>query len=352
MKMTVSGKTAICTVVELLIAPSVFGAESSDSGAAAAPDLTYVLRAGAYYTDNLFLLPEGQETSAGAGVFGVTANGQRDSGRLTYQTNANLSYYAYFRDYDSQIFGDAAFDGAVAIVPDRIFWNGRVNYNQVRENAASPMAPGNMSDQLIWSTGPEVHLRMGSFMEAQLSGHYQRAGYSGAQSVNDSETAGGRALLARRSNPRTLLAVGAAYDDVSYADDALSVFDFKRKEYFAHYATEGVRTRLTAEAGYATINGDAFEDKGLMFRGSLNRRLTPTLEGSLNYAHEYPTSASAGFMTNPLVPGVGGPDQTILTTAPRGNRPSCRVRALSRAKPSELLDSRSIALSMTNSPWS
>jgi hypothetical protein len=296
-------------------ADASFLARAADS---AIPDISYALRAGASYNDNVLLAPSGFENSSGAGVLGLTVSGQRATGRLTYRTSVDLSYDEYFGRYDSQLFGGGRVNGAYAFVPDTFFWNGSVNYDQVRREITAPLASGNMGGQTAWSTGPEVHLRMGSAMEAQLSGHYQSASYPGALSQSGNSTIGAKALLVRHANPRTQLALGGSYDDIGYDQrNVADVLDFKRHEVFLSYGNRGVRSQVSAELGYAGISGVTIDNKGVMFRGMLFRRLTPLLDASVSYNHEYPTSAPATFLQDPTIPGSAMTDQTLLSATPR-----------------------------------
>jgi hypothetical protein len=276
-----------------------------------------VARAGFSYTDNLFRSPPGTENSTGAAAVGIEARGTRDTGRLTYDTAVNLAYYDYFGEFGNEIFGDARIEGAYAIVPDTFFWNGDFTYGQGRADFSRPMVPGNLEDQISWSTGPEVRLRMGRVMEAQLEAHYQQQRFSGT-SQSDSDTIGGRALLVRRANPRSSLGLGGSYDQVSYVDGAVaSLFDFDRQEVFGRVEHSTARNRMSFEAGYSTVSGQVVDDSGPLFRGSFSRRLTPTFSSDLSYVHEYPTSSAPTYGQDVTSPGSGGVDNTLLTAAPR-----------------------------------
>jgi hypothetical protein len=308
-------RTLFCGLAALMVAPCALaaGAEADEfvsSRNQAIPAIDYVARAGLSYTDNVFRSPPGTEVSSGAFAVGVMANGERDTGRLTYQTAVDLSYNAYFDDIDGEVFGGASVSGAYAFVPDTFFWNADFIYNQVRQDLAGPLAPGNMGSQVTWSTGPELRLNLGSSTEAHLIGHYQGGSFPG--SLTDNNTIGGRALLVRRSSPRAQLALGASYDKVSYRDDLTAeLFDFDRQEAFARIDSSGPRDNLGVEAGYASVSGGNVDDSGPVFRGAYSRRLTPTLSGYLSYVHEYPTSSAPLFLEDASVPGSGITDESI-----------------------------------------
>ncbi|MDR2214657.1 MAG: hypothetical protein LBE59_02315 [Nevskiaceae bacterium] len=309
------GNLAAC-IAALVAAPGAWAADAQPTGNNT--EFGYVLRAGASYSDNLFLAPSPDDVAVGAAVAGITATGARDTGRFTYQTAVDLTYYNYFKDYDDQVFGGAALQAAYAFVPETFFWNADFNYDQVRTDLTRPMVADNLSSQTAWSTGPELHLRFGAAMEAQISGHYQAISYPGVLGDGDNSTLGGRALLLRRVNPGTQWGVGASYDDVSYDEQVVAdVLDYKRDEFFVRYQSEGARSRFEAELGYSSISGDNVDDSGAMFRGAFTRRLTPTLEGSLSYSREYPTSFVGGLTANTTIPGEGFTDQTLFSALPR-----------------------------------
>jgi hypothetical protein len=303
-------------ILGMLASLASVAAGAGEAPAQDAQGIDYILRAGLSYSDNLFRAPSGSEQAVGAVAVGAEMRGKRDTGRLNYDVAVDLSRYQYFENYDGQTFGRALLDGSYAFVPDTLFWNARFDFDQFRDDLTRPLAPGNIDNQIAFSTGPEARLRLGSVMEAQGEAHYQFVRFS--QSNLDSSTVGGRALLGRRANPRSFLAVGASADKVSYDDDVLAqAFDYDRSEAFARFEHTGQRTGVSAEAGYAKVSGATVDDSGPLFRGNIWRRLTPTLRGEVSYVREYPTSSATSFMTDPTVPGGGTVDNTILTAAPR-----------------------------------
>ncbi|MEY2852889.1 MAG: hypothetical protein RL030_21, partial [Pseudomonadota bacterium] len=257
-----------------LLASAMAGA--GQAPADSTPGIDYILRAGFTFSDNLYRAPSGSEQSVGAATVGAEMRGVKDTGRLNYDVAVDLSRYQYFdSDVSGQTFGRALLDGRYAFVPDTIFWNAQLGFDQYRDDLSRPLVPGNIDNQVNFSTGPEARLRLGTVMEAQGEAHYQFVRYS--ETDFDNNTVGGRVLFGRRANPRSFLAVGASLDSISYDDDFYAQqFDFDRSELFGRFESTGQRTGISVEAGYAKAEGPVVDDSGPVFRGSLWRRLTPT----------------------------------------------------------------------------
>lgn len=286
------------------------------SAAAPAAEIDYVLRAGVTHSDNIERLPAGEERGTRAATAGLALSGGKETGRLRYSALADLSYHDYLNlDLDSELLGRAAVGGAYHFLPERISWNADLTYDQVREDILRPIAAGNRESEVRFSTGPTLRTQLGGAMEGQLDARYTRLDYS--DRPFDNETLGARALLGRRASPRSLLALGYSFDDVSYVSSAAPPgLDFERQEVFARLELAGVRTRLDVEAGYAEVSGVLVDDGGAVLRLQLDRRMTPMLSGFLGYVREYPTSEQTMAVPEPL-PGTGGGDASLLTSAPR-----------------------------------
>jgi hypothetical protein len=293
----------------LLLAGPVLSAEVTE--------LEYALRAGATFSDNIELLPSGQERNSTAAAVGLVLSGTRPEGRLRYDVAADVAYYKYLTpDLDSQLLGRAALTGAYDFVPDTFTWNAGLLFDQIRQDFTRPFAPGNQEEVVTFTTGPTLRARFGSVAEGQLDARYTRTAY-GDQPF-DNETVGGRALVLRRANPRSALGVGVSFDDVSYvSSSAGSGLDYQRKEAFGRMEIEGARSTINLEAGVADVSGSTVDDNGLMVRALLTRRVAPTVTAFLNGVREYPTSSTTALTTDPTVSGGGTYDTTLLTTAAR-----------------------------------
>lgn len=280
------------------------------AGVADCAERDYALRAGVDASDNIDRLPADTRNSV-AGVAGLQLNGHENAGRLKYDLATDVAYYNYLNrsDLDPELRGQAFMQGSYGFIPDQFGWNGSLGYSQLREDPLRPSAPGNRESLTSVATGPWLRLRLGETMEADVSGQYARQAYS--KQPSDNETWGGRALLARRPNPHSMLALGVAYDRVSYiSNPAGDAFDYRRREAFLRTELQGARTGLQLEAGYSDMTGRLVDSNGPVLRLNVNRRLTPSLTGFVNAAREYVTSEPTDQQFVP-----GGDAQ--LTAGPR-----------------------------------
>jgi hypothetical protein len=287
----------------------------SSSGPAVSADLEYALRGGVSYSDNVERLQAGAEDASSAAVANAIFNGQRSEGRLRYDVAADVSWYDYRRNgLESEILGGGFIRGEYDFLPDALSWNAELSYDQIREDALRAGAIGNREGLFRVSTGPSLTVRPSGQTEARFDALFSRIAYG--KRPYDTEALGGRVLIGSRASPRSLVAVGVSYDDVSYLSAASPVTPFRRREVFSRFETSGVRTEATLELGYADISGSDVGDSGVLMRAELSRKLSPSLTGYLELKREFPTS-------DPLVsPRSGGaveevPDNALLTAGAR-----------------------------------
>jgi hypothetical protein len=271
------------------------------SGAAHAAEATWALRGGVRYSDNVDRQPEGSETSATALITGLDLRGFRDTGRLRYQAATNLARAGM----------------QYHIAPETFVWNAGVTYEQLREDLAEAISPGNREGLLGLTTGPSLRLRLGGPAEAQMDASIARADYENRPF--DNQTLQGRVLLGRRANPRSRVALGASWADVNYLSSlpALAALDFRRREAFLRLELEGVRTQVQIEGGYGEAKGRLVDDSGPMLRASLSRRLTPSINGFVNVFREYPTSDPAAAELDSLATQASSQSGADVTAGPR-----------------------------------
>lgn len=296
----------LCSVIALTL-----------SAAAAGAELDYGVLAGASYSDNV-LRRSIDEQSSGAAVVGFDLRGVRETGRLQYNLFADVEYRDYFESgVEGQEFGRFIGLSSYSFVPETFEWLLSASFDQVREDLLRPIAPENIENVTTISTGPRWTLSFDSGFEGSVEGHYTLASYS--ESDSDSATAGGVLSFGRRLSERSYIGIGTSYDDVSYdVRPGVVAPDYERREYFLRFDTEGARTTIEADLGYAEVSGVGVDEDGPMVRARLTRRLTPYFSGFLGYTREFPTSSDSSFMPEPSQ-GELVQDASILTAAPREN---------------------------------
>jgi hypothetical protein len=210
---------------------------------------------------------------------------------LKYDIATDVALYQYLNrsDLDPELQGQALMHGDYSFIPEQFGWNASLGYSQLRQDPLRSSTPGNRESLTSVATGPWLRLRLGDAMEADVSAQYAREAYG--KRPYDNETWGGRALLARRPNPRSMLALGFNYDRVFYISNAGGdALGFRRREAFVRTEFQGARTGLQFEAGYSDMTGRLVDSNGPVMRLKFNRRLTPSLTGFASAVREYITS--------------------------------------------------------------
>ena len=286
------------------------------AGSSMAAEVEYEVRGGLQYSNNV-LRTATDEIDTSAGVVGLRLQGGRKTGRLQFGVAGDVAYNDYFESgVDSEVVGNMFADASYQFVPDAFRWDFDGSFVQIRETLLRPTAPGNRDDVLTLSTGPTLQLRFGDGFEAQIEGRFTRADYS--ERAFDSDTLGARLIVGRSLSERSLIGVGASFDNVTYdSQQGLGSIDFDRREAFVRLQTSGARTTLSLDAGIAEAQGDQVDDRGLLARLEATRRLTPFITGFVSYVQEYPTSEASALTPADAVDGGEIGDGSILTAAPR-----------------------------------
>lgn len=280
---------------------------------ASADEIQYALQGGVNYSDNVERQPTNEQDSAAA-VAGIELIGERTTGRFRYDVEAHWAYFDYFEsDVPDQDYGRILAFSSYDFVPERLQWTLAGSFDQGRPDLLRPETPRNIEDVITLATGPVLRLNLSEAMEALVEGHYVVADYSERDFDND--TIGGSVVIGRRLAERSLIGIGGSYDEVSY-DTATSPTtpDFDRSEAFLRLNLVGSRTTIDADIGYAKIEGEGFDDSGLMVRLEAERQLTPYVSAFIGYIQEYPTSEGGA-----LAEGARGitSDASVLTAGPR-----------------------------------
>lgn len=296
---------------------AIAAATLSGLAQAAPADFQYAARAGIAYSDNLGRTENNKISSASA-VAGLQLIALRPTGRLTFNVAGDLSYYDYFeKSFKSEVLGQMQAVSAYQILPESLSWNAQASYGQVRQDVQLAASPNNREGLINFSTGPTLRAHFGSLLEGTLDLRYALADYT--SNGLDNDTIGGNLILGHRPSANTLLALGFAYDDVSYAKHAgVPTIDFKRQEAFLRLDTKLVRTQLAADLGYSKVTGGGRDSTSPMLRVRATHRLSPFITAYVNFDQQYPTSQ--GAVEYDPAAAVTGADHTILTAAPRLTR--------------------------------
>jgi hypothetical protein len=296
-----------------------------------AAEIDYMFSAGVGYSDNVERTAT-DEIGTGAAIVGVELLGRRPAGRFRYDLAGDVAYYEYFDSaVEGLTLGSMAARGSYDIVPEAFAWRAEASYDQIRSSLLRPAAPSNLDDVITLSTGPTLRARFGDAFDAMLEGRFTRTDFS--DRAFDSDTIGATLVLGRSMSARSLVGIGASFDDVTYESQiGLADADFERREAFIRFRAAGMRTSLELDGGYAEVSGTNIDDSGPMLRVRATRRLTPFISGFLSYTQEFPTSEDAIFSADPSFAGSVSTDASVLTAAPRDAKSAGLGLALTRPR--------------------
>lgn len=263
--------------------------------------LEYILDAGARveYSNNIRLVETGEDD----GFVGVLTSGismEEKGPRLTSTLKSGVEYEHFFSDQfeDRANFGLNG-NALWAISPDRLTWTVDDFFGQVIRDPTAARAPNNRQDFNVFSTGPDLLLRLNPVNTIDLGARYSNY-YFEEQKNSNSVRKSGIVRWLYRYTPRTTLSLNYTAEETKFKitrDEVTGNFlteDFERRDaYF------GLDSRLTQtgsgyslELGGTTIDRERSESvQAERIRLSLNRQSTPKRSMQLTASRELTDSA-------------------------------------------------------------
>jgi hypothetical protein len=268
----------------------------------------YGLRVTAGYSDNLYRVPSGASSEAFSSL-GGTIDYRNVGRRVDADLLGDLGYFFYTGNASNELTGN--FNGRVSlgIVPERILWVFEEAFSQGVSNGLQPATPGNTQSINNFSTGPDFIFRFGDSMSARLSGRYTNVWYQ--DTLGDNNRYKGELSLEHQLSARGSIGLVGNVESVKFTEPGVGP-DYDKYEGYLTYRAEGVRTRLTLDAGYTEISGGNVIDNGPLVRLSIDRRVSPSSRVILRGGYEYNDSGSVVAARPPL--GTGGNPGNLLST--------------------------------------
>ncbi len=193
MRHTIGRSAAIAAAVVMALAAGAASAQEQDQG------LTYALRAGAGYSDNLGR-QDGDEIDSMFYSLGGTLNYVRDEGRVNSKVALDLDWVDYEAEgFDSQVYGDINAILRYALIPERLSWLFQNNFGQGSRNPFTSRSPENVENINYFTTGPDLTVRFGNASGVVLDARYSNVWYE--DSPNNSDRFGGGANLFHELSP-------------------------------------------------------------------------------------------------------------------------------------------------------
>lgn len=254
----------------------------------ASAEVDYSIWIGAINTDNASrTLDDGiDETITVAGFTLDVANQTR---RVNFQLESDLEYQHYGKDtYDSDYVGSISGDVVFQFVPDLLSWVIEERFGKSQSNPFQPDTPDNRENANNFSTGPDLHIRLGSRSSLELGARYQTNNFE-IRDI-DNEVVGSSISFVRALSPHRTISINAEFDQVDYEETLLGG-DFDRASAFIGFSSEIPRGTITLNLGVNEVDVDGMTSDGLLANASWTRELTTRSTLSVSFDQRYSDAA-------------------------------------------------------------
>lgn len=176
------------------------------------------------------------------------------------------------------------------ISPDRFFWTVQDEFQQGQINTTIPYTPANQTNYNVFSTGPDVYLRLAPVHVLTFGA---RVGDVYTGDVNADHTRfTGMAGWQYQSSSTTTLSLNYQILDVKFKDDILNN-NFTSQDFFFRTQFRPSRSQLNFDLGTTHINFDRGDDvSGPLYKLSWIRQSTPQSSFGVSASKEFSNLAS------------------------------------------------------------
>jgi len=290
------------TSAQTALAPaSVAGGEVNSISLAPRAETTQLgVRAGVAETDNIFLSGS-PTTSQTLGMLGLALDVRRQGPVLNVDTKGDIEYVDYLQNaYDRELFG--RFDGlaSLELIPGTLKWVAQDAFGQAQVDPIAPLTPGNLEKVNVFSTGPDLRLRLGTtgYVEMELRyalTHYETSPFNGNREL---------ATLAVGEELSSVSSVSLNVDDQRLRfDNTLINTDYDRRQLYARYQLSGARTNLDFGLGVSQTDETGPWVSAPLAQLTVRRLISPSTTFTLALGHQL-TDAADSFRN--LRGGTGG----------------------------------------------
>jgi hypothetical protein len=288
-----------CLITTLIRAPALHAGE-----------LAYGAGYVADYTSNIARTPTNENSEMIHSVLAGMAYQE-----TTADINARVLAQADYRDYSRNSFSDESaffFDGAgvVTIVPQQLNWTVEDTYRQIARDVTVADVPTNRSNANVFNTGPDVFFRFTPLNTIVVGTRYGNVQLS--DSEWDHNRRGGYARWLYQSTPSTTWSLNLETLSVEF-DDALTVYNYARRDGFFRFDFLPSRSRIVLDAGTSAIEREQSENiDGTLVRLTWVRELTSDSKFGLSLGQEFMDIGST------LLAGLSDVTAGVPTLPPTG----------------------------------
>jgi len=204
--------------------------------------------------------------------------------------DAHLLAQAEYRDYKNDTYNDGMFYYADAsllwrIAPQRLNWIFVDRYGQLTRDISLPDTPDNRINTNVFTTGPDILIRLGQVNTLVLGMRYGNATYS--EGSLDSNRYGASARWQYAANTEMTYSLNYEAGQVKYENQLLND-NFTRHDLYFRTDMHAARTRFLLDLGGTQVNREvAGETSGYLARLNWSQQLTSGSSAGLLVASEY-----------------------------------------------------------------
>lgn len=168
-------------------------------------------------TDNLNR--DASELESGIGSLGIGFAGRMDRRWVRAALAADVDYRKYdaeeLQDDDDEVLG--SIDGLLELhaVPDRLYWDFRAGYGQVRIDPLGALSPANRQTTKSFATGPRIVLPLGERTFLNVGGRIAEQRFEETQDL-DGRSKNGSLGIERQVDSVTRISLAAEKHDIEY----------------------------------------------------------------------------------------------------------------------------------------
>jgi len=222
-----------------------------------ATDLTYEISAGAGRSDNIGRT-ETNTTEETIALLGLKLNLAHLSRRIDLSLVTDLEYRSYLDDtFDDETVGALAADLVVQLAPELLSWAFEYRFGNLQTNPFQPNTPTNRENAQSFTTGPDLHLRLGSLTAFEVSGRYGSNKFEASDIDND--ILSGRISLVRDLSKHRSISLNTTADKVEFNDRTIND-NYDRLTAYLGLESEISDGTLSLKAGVNQLQYDGAEE--------------------------------------------------------------------------------------------
>ena len=280
--------------------------------AAQGGELAYGIGYFGEYSDNIGRVPVNPQSEwINSAIAGVA---YRENGAAL---DARLLAQAEYRDYKNDTYKDGPLYYADAslvwrIAPQRLSWVFIDRYDQVTRDITIPNTPDNMVSVNVFSTGPDLFLRLGNVNTLVFGLRYGESSYSEGDLDNSRYQASASWQYA--ASRELTYSLNYQGEQVTYENEILND-NSMRNDVFFRADLRQVRTQFLLDLGVTRIDRDrAGEADGYVARLTMAQQLSSGSSAGVLISSEYLDAGAAMLATATSPTSTSGTTPSTMTT--------------------------------------